>query len=233
MFGRSCQWSGCGGRHDHDVPPGRGRRRGRPPSLGCPWLRWAGRVNAVISCQGCQIRRWRALILTLAGVCVFEKSVGRNVFESVTSSVSGKSRPGPRAAAPGSCPPAPKAQHKWVTARLAAECRHGRCLGVRRGRPPKELHPWVIGVRGDASSARAGSDPGVACAGGDADPSRSGDGGGPCPADSSRSTGEDQTGMMRDKRRATPLVPLLATGWSHAHGGKPLNVVPCRWRMTT
>src|SRR5258707_844780 len=43
---------------------------------------------------------------------------------------------------------------------------------------------------------------------------------------------EDQTGRMRDKRRTTPLVPLLATGWSHAHGGKPLNLVPCRWRMT-
>ena len=37
---------------------------------------------------------------------------------------------------------------------------------------------------------------------------------------------------MRDKRRDAPLVPLLATGWSHAHGGKPLNLVPCRWRMT-
>ena len=35
-----------------------------------------------------------------------------------------------------------------------------------------------------------------------------------------------------DKRRTTPLVQLLATGWSHAHGGKPLNLVPCRWRMT-
>src|SRR5207342_168808 len=53
------------------------------------------------------------------------------------------------------------------------------------------------------------------------------------PATSSRSTGEDQTGMTPDKRRTTPLVQLLATGWSHAHGGKPLNMVPCRWRMTT
>ena len=53
------------------------------------------------------------------------------------------------------------------------------------------------------------------------------------PATSSRSTGEDQTGMTPDKRRTTPLVQLLATGWSHAHGGKPLNLVPCRWRMTT
>ena len=52
------------------------------------------------------------------------------------------------------------------------------------------------------------------------------------PATSSRSTGEDQTGMTPDKRRTTPLVQLLATGWSHAHGGKPLNLVPCRWRMT-
>ena len=26
--------------------------------------------------------------------------------------------------------------------------------------------------------------------------------------------------------------PIVATGWSHAHGGKPLNLVPCRWRMT-
>ena len=32
------------------------------------------------------------------------------------------------------------------------------------------------------------------------------------PATSSRSTGEDQTGTMRDKRRTTPPVPLLATG---------------------
>jgi len=38
--------------------------------------------------------------------------------------------------------------------------------------------------------------------------------------------------MTPDKRRTTPLVQLLATGWSHAHGGKPLNLVPCRWRMT-
>src|ERR1035441_5787383 len=38
--------------------------------------------------------------------------------------------------------------------------------------------------------------------------------------------------MTPDKRHATPLVQLLATGWSHAHGGKPLNLVPCRWRMT-
>jgi hypothetical protein len=53
------------------------------------------------------------------------------------------------------------------------------------------------------------------------------------PATSSRSTGVDQTGMTPDKRRTTPLVQLLATGWSHAHGGKPLNLVPCRWRMTT
>ena len=37
---------------------------------------------------------------------------------------------------------------------------------------------------------------------------------------------------MRDKRRDAPLVPLLATGWSHAHGGKPLKLVPCGWRMT-
>src|SRR6266487_3774596 len=34
---------------------------------------------------------------------------------------------------------------------------------------------------------------------------------------------EDQTGMTPDKRRTTPLVQLLATGWSHAHGGKPLT----------
>src|SRR6266852_6541003 len=53
------------------------------------------------------------------------------------------------------------------------------------------------------------------------------------PATSSRSTGGDQTGMTPDKRRTTPLVQLLATGWSHAHGGKPLNLVPCCWRMTT
>ena len=52
------------------------------------------------------------------------------------------------------------------------------------------------------------------------------------PATSSRSTGEDQTGMTPDKRRTTPLVQLLATGWSHAHGGNPLNLVPCPWRMT-
>ena len=32
--------------------------------------------------------------------------------------------------------------------------------------------------------------------------------------------------MTRDKQHTTPLVPLLATGWSHAHGGKPLNLVP-------
>ena len=38
--------------------------------------------------------------------------------------------------------------------------------------------------------------------------------------------------MTPDKRRTTPLVQLLATGWSHAHGEKPLNLVPCRWRMT-
>ena len=38
--------------------------------------------------------------------------------------------------------------------------------------------------------------------------------------------------MTPDKRRTTPLVQLLATGWSHAHDGKPLNLVPCRWRMT-
>jgi hypothetical protein len=38
--------------------------------------------------------------------------------------------------------------------------------------------------------------------------------------------------MTPDQRRTTPLVQLLATGWSHAHGGKPLNLVPCRWRMT-
>jgi hypothetical protein len=38
--------------------------------------------------------------------------------------------------------------------------------------------------------------------------------------------------MTPDKRRTTPPVQLLATGWSHAHGGKPLNLVPCRWRMT-
>ena len=37
---------------------------------------------------------------------------------------------------------------------------------------------------------------------------------------------EDQTGMKPDKRRAAPLVQLLATGWSHAHGGKHLNLVP-------
>ncbi len=33
----------------------------------------------------------------------------------------------------------------------------------------------------------------------------------------------DPMSMTPDKRRATPLVQLLATGWSHAHGGKPLN----------
>ena len=38
--------------------------------------------------------------------------------------------------------------------------------------------------------------------------------------------------MKPDKRRTTPLVQLLATGWSHAHGGKPRNLVPSRWRMT-
>ena len=27
--------------------------------------------------------------------------------------------------------------------------------------------------------------------------------------------------MTRDKQHTTPLVPLLATGWSHAHGGNP------------
>jgi hypothetical protein len=32
--------------------------------------------------------------------------------------------------------------------------------------------------------------------------------------------------MKPDKRHATPLVQLLATGWSHARGGKPLNLVP-------
>jgi hypothetical protein len=30
-------------------------------------------------------------------------------------------------------------------------------------------------------------------------------------------------GNPYNKRRATPLVPLLATGWSYAHGRKPLN----------
>jgi len=38
--------------------------------------------------------------------------------------------------------------------------------------------------------------------------------------------------MKPDKRHTAPLVQLLATGWSHAHGGKHLNLVPWRWRMT-
>src|SRR5258708_32705370 len=33
--------------------------------------------------------------------------------------------------------------------------------------------------------------------------------------------------------RTTPLGPLLANGWSHAHGGKSLNLVPCRWPLTS
>ena len=37
---------------------------------------------------------------------------------------------------------------------------------------------------------------------------------------------EDHTGMKPDKRHTAPPVQLLATGWSHAHGGKPLNLVP-------
>src|SRR5216683_1520615 len=37
---------------------------------------------------------------------------------------------------------------------------------------------------------------------------------------------EDHTGMKPDKRHTAPLVQLLATGWSHAHGGKHLNLVP-------
>jgi hypothetical protein len=45
--------------------------------------------------------------------------------------------------------------------------------------------------------------------------------------------GKIKPGRRGAQRRETPLVPLLATGWSHAHGGKSLNVVPCRWRMTT
>jgi hypothetical protein len=44
--------------------------------------------------------------------------------------------------------------------------------------------------------------------------------------------GEDQTGMMRDKRRAMLLVSLSVTGSSDDHGGKPLKPVPCPWWKT-
>ena len=37
---------------------------------------------------------------------------------------------------------------------------------------------------------------------------------------------EDHTEMKRDKQHTTPLVQLLATEWSHPHGGKQLNLVP-------
>jgi hypothetical protein len=79
----------------------------------------------------------------------------------------------------------------------------------------------LVGLGGTASQARSTSRISIT------DTSRN-----TIPATSSRSTGEDQTGMTPHKRHTTPLVQLLATGWSHAHGGKPLNLVPCRWRMT-
>jgi hypothetical protein len=46
------------------------------------------------------------------------------------------------------------------------------------------------------------------------------------PLDRGRSNRDDLRSATR-----TPLV-AVATGWSHIHVGKPLSLVPCRWRMT-
>jgi len=62
-------------------------------------LSYRDRNGALISCQradqlpeGCQIRRWLALILALTAGHNFEKIAGRTGFEPVTSSVSGNFR---------------------------------------------------------------------------------------------------------------------------------------------